>query len=437
MPVQRPNLGFWHIVNMNVGFFGIQFSFGLQQSSMSPIYQYLGADAASLPYLWLAGPVTGLVVQPLIGALSDKTTSRLGRRTPYFLLGALLCSLGLLAMPFSPSLWMAASLLWILDAANNITMEPYRAYVSDQLNAEQANTGFLIQSAFTGMAQTLAYLTPFILVSLGMHPDWVNPHHIPYMTVCAFVIGAFFSIASVLWSVRTCPERPLDAATVALIRQQPAGWKALLADIQVAFIHMPQALRQMLPMMLLQWYAMFCYWQYITLSLAQTFFADHADQAEAMRQASLINAKIGGFYNFAAMIFAFLMIPVVKKAGPRNTHALSLLLAGMGMLALPHIHDQIWLLLPMLGIGLAWASMMGNPYSMLANAVPRHQVGIYMGIFNMFIVIPMFIQILTLPLYYASWLQSSPVNVIYLAGALLVLAACATLLVSKPQHSRK
>ncbi|WP_046684705.1 MFS transporter, partial [Janthinobacterium sp. KBS0711] len=202
----RPHLSFWQIVNMNVGFFGIQFSFGLQQSSMSPIYKYLGADEASLPYLWLAGPMTGLLVQPLIGAMSDRTVTRWGRRTPYFLIGAILCSLGLLAMPFSPTLWMAASLLWILDAANNVTMEPYRAFVSDKLDKKQHSLGFLTQSAFTGLGQTLAYLTPSLLVMLGMNKDAVNGSHIPHIVIAAFLIGAVFSLASVLWTLKTTPE---------------------------------------------------------------------------------------------------------------------------------------------------------------------------------------------------------------------------------------
>ncbi|MCB1995346.1 MAG: MFS transporter, partial [Rhodoferax sp.] len=189
----KPRLSLWQILNMNVGFFGIQFSFGLQQANMSPIYAYLGADGKSLPLLWLAGPVTGLLVQPIIGALSDRTGSRHGRRTPYFLIGAILCSLGLLAMPFSPTLWFAAGLLWILDAANNITMEPYRAYVSDRLNADQHAQGFLTQSAFTGLAQTLAYLAPSILVWLGMNKDAVGDNHIPQVTIAAFMIGALLS----------------------------------------------------------------------------------------------------------------------------------------------------------------------------------------------------------------------------------------------------
>lgn len=177
-----PRLSLGQIVQMNVGFLGLQFSFGLQQSNMSPIYSYLGADEASLPLLWLAGPMTGLLVQPVIGALSDRTQSRWGRRTPYFLIGAILCSLSLLAMPYSSALWMAASLLWILDAANNVTMEPYRAYVSDRLPKDQHAQGYLVQSAFTGLAQTLSYLAPSILVWLGMNKNAVGDNHIPQIT---------------------------------------------------------------------------------------------------------------------------------------------------------------------------------------------------------------------------------------------------------------
>ena len=186
----KPRLSFTQVLNMNVGFFGIQYSFGLQQSNMSPIYRYLGADEATLPLLWLAGPMTGLIVQPLVGAMSDRTLSPRGRRTPYFLVGAIFCSLALLLMPFSPTLWMAASLLWILDAANNVTMEPYRAFVSDRLQPSQHPIGFLTQSAFTGLGQTLSYLTPSILVVIGMNRDAVNSRNIPYVTVGAFIIGS-------------------------------------------------------------------------------------------------------------------------------------------------------------------------------------------------------------------------------------------------------
>ena len=423
MQIRKPHLSFWQIVNMNFGFFGIQFSFGLQQSSMSPIYSYLGADEASLPYLWLAGPVTGLLVQPLIGAMSDRTTSRWGRRTPYFLIGAILCSLGLLAMPFSPTLWMAASLLWILDAANNVTMEPYRAFVSDRLDQRQHSIGFLTQSAFTGLGQTLAYLTPSILVYFGMNKNAVNENHIPHIVIAAFLIGAVVSLGSVLWTLKTTPELPMSAEEVAAIRKQPQGAMATLAEIYAALRDMPSTMKQLAWMKLFQWYAMFCYWQYIMLCLAKTIFASNDPSSEGFRDAGLLNGQLGAFYNFIAFIAAFALVPFAKRLGPKIVHSTCLVLAGVGMLWIPEIQHKQWLWLPMLGIGLAWASIMGNPYIMLAGSIPAERTGVYMGIFNMFIVIPMIIQIFTLPLFYRSLLGGNPENVIRLAGVLLLFAA--------------
>lgn len=427
MAFPKPHLRFWQIVNMNVGFFGIQFSFGLQQSSMSPIYKYLGADEASLPYLWLAGPVTGLLVQPIIGAMSDRTVTRWGRRTPYFLIGAILCSIGLLFMPFSPTLWMAASLLWILDAANNVTMEPYRAFVSDKLAPRQHSLGFLTQSAFTGLGQTLAYLTPSLLVLFGMNKDAVNGNHIPHIVIAAFIIGAFFSLTTVLWTIRSTPEHPLDPAEVAAIRARPRGWRHTLGDIGSAIREMPPTMRQLALVMLFQWYAMFCYWQYISLSIASTIFGTTDPATEGFRDAGLLNGQVGAFYNFIAFGAAFALVPFTRRYGPKVMHSICLALAGAGMLAIPAIHGQALLFIPMVGIGLAWASIMGNPYIMLAGSIPPERTGLYMGIFNMFIVIPMIIQIFTLPLYYRSWLGGQPENVIMLAGALMLCAALAVL----------
>ena len=423
MQIKKPHLSFWQIVNMNFGFFGIQFSFGLQQSSMSPIYSYLGADEASLPYLWLAGPVTGLLVQPIVGAMSDRTTSRWGRRTPYFLIGAILCSLGLLAMPFSPTLWMAASLLWILDAANNVTMEPYRAYVSDRLDKSQHSIGFLTQSAFTGLGQTLAYLTPSILVFAGMNKNAVNSSNIPHIVIAAFLIGAVFSLGSVLWTLKTTPELPMTEEEVAVIRSQPHGFQHTLGEIFSAIKDMPTTMKQLAWMKLFQWYAMFCYWQYIMLCLAKTIFATNDPASEGFRDAGLLNGQLGAFYNFIAFIAAFALVPFAKRLGPKIVHSVCLVLAGIGMLLIPEIQNKQWLWLPMLGIGLAWASIMGNPYIMLAGSIPKERTGVYMGIFNMFIVIPMIIQIFTLPLFYRSLLGGNPENVIRLAGILLLFAA--------------
>ncbi|QBI03469.1 MFS transporter [Pseudoduganella albidiflava] len=424
----QPHLSFRQIVNMNVGFFGIQFSFGLQQSSMSPIYKYLGADEATLPLLWLAGPVTGLLVQPLVGAMSDRTVTRWGRRTPYFLVGAILCSLGLLFMPFSATLWMAASLLWILDAANNVTMEPYRAFVSDKLAPPQHSLGFLTQSAFTGLGQTLAYLTPSLLVLLGMDKDATNGSHIPQVVVAAFLIGAFMSITSVLWSIRTTPELPPDAAELARLRAAGRpGIRAVLADIGQAMREMPPTMRQLAFVKLFQWYAMFCYWQYIMLSLSQTMYGTTDPASQGFRDAGLLNGQVGAFYNFIAFLAAFALVPFTRRFGAKRMHAACVAVAGACMLSIPMIREPALLFIPMVGIGLAWASMMGNPYVMLAGCIPPARTGVYMGIFNMFIVIPMIIQIFTLPLYYRGLLGGNPENVIRLAGVLMLCAAVAVL----------
>ena len=426
---KRAQLSFAQIVNMNIGFFGIQYSFGLQQSNMSPIYKYLGADEASLPLLWLAGPMTGLLVQPLIGAMSDRTLSPRGRRTPYFLVGAILCSIALLWMPFSPALWMAAGLLWLLDAGNNVTMEPYRAFVSDRLDESQHSIGFLTQSAFTGLGQTLSYLTPSVLVFIGVNRDKVNAHGIPYITVGAFIIGSFLSITSILWTVRTTKELPLTTEERLRIEAMPRGFASTLREVADAIRQMPLTMKQLALMKLFQWYAMFCYWQYIVLSLAATMFKTHDAATPAFREASLINGQIGGFYNFIAFIAAFAMVPFVRRLGPKWMHAICLTLAGIAMLSIPSISNRAYLFIPMIGVGLAWASIMANPYVMLAGCIPQERVGVYMGIFNMFIVIPMMIQIFTLPLIYRPWLGGNPENVIRLAGALLICAAGAVMLV--------
>jgi len=431
LSMDKPRLSIAQIVNMNVGFLGIQFSFGLQQANMSPIYQMLGAEGKDLPYLWLAGPITGLLVQPVIGAMSDRTTHRLGRRTPYFLIGALICSLGLLAMPFSPALWFAAGLLWILDAANNVTMEPYRAYVSDRLREEQHASGFLTQASFTGLAQTLAYLTPSLLVAVGMNKDALGANGIPVVTTLAFLIGALLSFATVWWSVRRVPELPLAAAEIERLRALPRGLGPALAEIGAALRDMPSTMRRLWWMALFQWYGMMCYWIYIVPTLAATVFGTDDSHSPGFRDAALLNGQVGGFYNAVAFVAAFAMVPFTRRFGAKWVHAFALACAAAGMWALPGIHDKALLLMPMLGIGLAWGSIMGNPYVLLAGSIPPERAGVYMGIFNMFIVIPMLIQAVTLPLVYDGLLGGRPENVIRLAGLLLAVAAVCVLRVPK------
>lgn len=427
----KPHLSLGRIIQMNLGFLGLQFSFGLQQSNMGPIYSYLGADEAVMPLLWLAGPMTGLIVQPIIGALSDRTTSRLGRRTPYFLIGAVLCSLCLFAMPYSRELWIAASLLWILDAANNVTMEPYRAYVSDRLDASQRPLGFLTQSAFTGLAQTLSYLSPSLLVWWGFDADALDPSGIPVVTRIAFVVGAVLSLSTILWSVLRVPELPLSAEEVAAIRAEPMSVRTTLSDLRTAIVEMPLPMRQLALAMLFQWYAMFCYWQYIAFALARSLFDTSDPASSGFRHAVLLNGQIGGFYNFVAFIAAFAMVPLARRIGAKPIHAASLAASGIAMIALPFTPYGL-LLLPMVGIGIGWASMMGNTYVILADSIPSQRTGIYMGILNMFIVIPMMIESLTMPLLYRPLLGGDPRHVLMLAGVMMAIGAVATLAIRVP-----
>jgi maltose/moltooligosaccharide transporter len=429
----KPHLSFSQILNMNFGFFGIQYSFGLQQANMSPIYAYLGADEASLPLLWLAGPMTGLIVQPIIGAMSDKTVTRWGRRTPYFLIGAIICSICLLFMPYSSALWMAASILWILDAANNVTMEPYRAFVSDKLPEQQHGLGFLTQSAFTGLAQTLAYLTPTILVWIGMNKDSVNASNIPQITVVAFLIGAVCSIGTIGWTLATTKEIPLTADEIARIKAQPSGVGAVFKEIVEAIKDMPTTMKQLALMKLFQWYALFCYWQYITHAVARNVFNTSDPASSGFRDAGLLTGQMGAFYNFIAFVAAFAMVPLVRRLGPKIVHSMCLMAAGVGLLMLPMFKDSSLMFIPMIGMGLAWGSIMGNPYVMLAGSIPAHRTGVYMGIFNMFIVIPMMIQIFTISMFYKPLLGGNPINAVRLAGALLICAAVVTLFVKVRQ----
>ncbi len=416
-------LTFSQVLNMNFGFFGLQYSFGLQQANMSPIYSYLGAEESSLPLLWLAGPMTGLIVQPIIGAMSDRTITRWGRRRPYFLVGAIFCSLSLLAMPFSSTVWMAASILWILDAANNITQEPYRAFVSDKLDKSQHSIGFLTQSAFTGLGQTLSYLTPFLLINFLAISESDKIGRLPSTTLIAFLVGAVVSIGSIMWTLFTTKEIPLTEEEKAEIRKKPGGLGATFSEIGEAIREMPLTMRQMAPMMLFSWYAMFIYWQYIAKCLSKSLY-DTVDAASPFfRKAELLVGPLGAFYNGIAFVSAFVMARLASKYGPKPLHGIALFLAGAGMLAIPSIEDQNMLFIPMIGIGICWGSMMGNPYIMLAASIPPVRTGVYMGIFNMFIVIPMLLETFTLPMYYESWLGNNPVNAMRLAGALMILAA--------------
>ncbi|KHK93316.1 MFS transporter [Novosphingobium malaysiense] len=425
----KPRLSLLRIIEMNIGFFGLQFSFGLQQANMGPIYGFLGANEATMPLLWLAGPVTGLVIQPVVGAMSDRTMSRFGRRTPYFLIGAVICSLCLFAMPYSSAVWMAAGLLWLLDAGNNITMEPYRAYVADRLAPAQHATGFLTQSAFTGFAQTLSYLAPTLLTAV-IDREVLEANGVPTVVRLAFVIGAVLSISTILYSVLRVPELPLSDRERARIAGNPLTPSATLREIGSAMMEMPRPMRQLALAMLCQWYAMFVYWQYIAFALSRSLYGTADTASSQFRDAALTAQQLGALYNAVAFVAALALIPLVRRLGARRVHAACLTASGAAMLTIS-IAGSLALLLPvMVGIGLGWAGMMGNTYVMLADSVPPARTGIYMGVFNIFIVVPMLIETVTMPLLYQPLLAGDPRNALILAGLLMLLGAVATLFVA-------
>jgi maltose/moltooligosaccharide transporter len=381
--------------------------------------------------------MTGLLVQPIIGAMSDKTWHpRWGRRKPYFLVGAIMCSLALFAFPFSKALWMAVGLLWILDAGNNTAMEPYRAFIADKLPPHQRAMGFLTQSFFTGLGITLANLSLFVFQKLisGETVTSDGRSGIPYWVFGSFFVGAVCSIGTVLWSTAKTPEIPPSQAELASLKADKGGFLSPFREIFSAIRDMPPLLWQLALVYLFQWYAMFCYWQYVSHSIASSVWntsasADPGRYQEAVGWTGLVN----GFYNIVTFLSAFALVGLARRYSAKRVHAASLLMASLSLYLLSGISDKYLLFLPMVGFGIAWASMMGVPYIMVVNAIPKERYGVYMGIVNMMIVIPMIIQTLTFGKIYEHVLGAEPGNVMYFASALLFLASLATLRMRVPE----
>ncbi len=433
MSLKKPSLSFSQIINMNVGFFGIQYSFGLQQSAVNPIYDFLGASPDEIPLLNLAGPVTGLLIQPFIGALSDSTWHpRWGRRKPFFFIGALLCSICLLLYPFSSSLWMAAGLLWILDAGNNTAMEPYRAFVADKLNEEQQPTGFQMQSFFTGFGQTLANLSLFIFPLIfigktGSLPTWVY---------ASFFLGAVCSIGSIWWSMRTTSEIEPTAEELAQIRAKKVSVGESIAEIFHAIGEMPKVMWQLALVYLFQWYALFCYWQNSSKSIALSVWnATPKDNPELYEKAVSWTGLVNGWYNIVTFLSALALAGFAKKYGAKSVHMTCLLLAAAGFFAFPNIENKNLLFFAISGFGIGWASMMGIPYLLVVSDIPKERYGVYMGIINMMIVIPMILQNISFGYILKHFLDNDPRNAITFAGALLAIAALATAFI-KPSPTK-
>ncbi len=428
--MSKPKLSFLQIINMNVGFFGIQYSFGLQQSAVNPIYDFLGAKPDEIPWLNLAGPMTGLLVQPIIGALSDKTWHpKFGRRKPYFFIGAVMCSLALFLFPFSSELWMAAGLLWILDAGNNTAMEPYRAFIADKLNSEQQPTGFLAQSFFTGLGQTLAnfslFIFPMVIVGYtGKLPTWV---------FASFMLGSVCSIGTVWWSMKTTPEIPPTEEELKEIKSKPLNILTPFVEVISAIKDMPKVMWQLALVYLFQWYALFCYWQNSSKSIAQSVFHTTTENKELYGQAVALAGSVNGWYNIITFASAFALVGFAKKYSAKWVHFICLVIAGIGFMTFPFIENKILLYVAISGFGIGWASMMGVPYLLVVSQIPKERYGVYMGIINMLIVLPMLLQTVTFGYIMKNFLGNDSGKAILFAGVLLLVAALATLRIKDSQ----
>ncbi|HYO63378.1 MAG TPA: MFS transporter [Pyrinomonadaceae bacterium] len=418
----KPRLSFGQIWNMSFGFLGIQFGWGLQLANMSGIYTYLGANADDIPILWLAGPVTGLLVQPIVGAMSDRTWNRLGRRRPYFLVGAVLASIALFFMPDSPALWIAASLLWILDASINVSMEPFRAFVADKLPPEQRTAGFVMQSFFIGIGASLANALPYLFRRLGV--EGTTASGIPLTVQYSFKIGAAAFLLAVLWTVFTSKEYPPEDMEEFMRRKrEERGLGAGLREIFGAVREMPATMKQLAVVQTFTWLGLFCMWMFFGLTTSYHVFGatDERDPRFALGQ------EWGGIcfmvYSLVTFAVAFALPKLAAATTRKTVHAAALVCGGIGLLSVYFIQDRYVLLLTMVGVGIAWASILSMPYAILSGSLPAARMGLYMGVFNFFIVIPEIVASLTFKPLVRNVFGNDPLYVVMLGGFALLTAA--------------
>ncbi|MGA0546623.1 MFS transporter [Brevundimonas sp. VNH65] len=493
----RPRLSPLAIWNMCVGFFGIQIGFGLQNANTSRIFQTLGAEVDSLAILWIAAPLTGLLVQPIIGHFSDNTWTPLGRRRPYFLVGAILTTLALIAMPNSPSLWFAAAMLWIMDASINITMEPFRAFVGDNLPEEQRTTGYAMQSFFIGAGAVFASCLPWLLSNVFNVASTAADGVVPLSVKIAFYVGAFGMFTAVLWTVLTTREySPEQIAAFERARattpeddapEPPArsvrGWMGsglvcaalgvlglvliglfdlekellVLAGFFVGFgllmiavgmmqgrglsnaateilndiFRMPETMRGLAVVQFFSWFALFAMWIYTTSAVTAVHYGATDTTSTAYAAGADWVGVLFGVYNGVAALAAFALPPLAKRIGKRATHALMLVLGALGLFGIFMIREPGLLWLPMIGVGFAWASIVSMPYAILAGAVPDRKMGVYMGVFNIFIVVPQLLAATVLGLILKSLFDGQAIWALVLGAVSFVLAAMAALRVKE------
>lgn len=386
----KHHLTFGQILNMSFGFFGIQFGFALQNANVSRIFQTLGADIDKIGFLWIAAPLTGLLVQPIIGYLSDRTWhKRWGRRRPFFFLGSVLASVALFLMPQSTMLWMAAVLLWILDASINISMEPFRAFVGDKLTSAQRTTGFATQTFFIGLGAVIASLLPYIFTNAFHISNTAPAGQIGDSVKYSFYIGAVVFFFSVLWTVLTSDEAPPENIEEwKKEKMESKGFGTAISEITKGIFSMPKTMAQLAVVQFFTWVGFYCMWLYTTASVAQNAYGTVDTTSKAFQDAGDWVGVMFMVYSAVSAITAFLLPMLAKRIGRKYTHMICLIIGGLGLISIIFIKSPMMLLVPMIAVGLGWASTLTMPYSILAGALPRAKMGFYMGVFNFFIVIP-------------------------------------------------
>ncbi|MEM8642564.1 MAG: MFS transporter [Cyanobacteria bacterium P01_G01_bin.54] len=426
-----PARNFWHIWNMSFGFLGVQMGWTLQMANMSAIYEYLGANPEQIPILWLAAPMSGLVAQPVIGYFSDRTWTPIGRRKPYILAGAILSSLALVAMPNVSSLWMAAGLLWILDTSINLTTEPFRAFLADNSDGRTRHRAFTMQAFFIGVGAVFAACLPWLLGHFCPPP---GPQEIPLAVKLSFYIGAVLFGTAVGWTVWQAPHR--DEQAVRATMPGPVGdattwygelWQTLLAT--------PERMRQLLGVQFSTWLGMFCVFLYLPPAIAHQVFGAVAESDPVYTQGIAWAGICIGVYNVACLLTSFFLLPrLTRRVGRRNSYALCLVCGGLSLIALLWIRNPHWILLLMLGFGVAWAGILSLPYSLVSEVLPEQHTGIYMGLFNAGIVIPQILAALSLGWIMRHWLGSVHLLVVVLGGVFFLGGAIAVQIVEDQER---
>jgi len=435
----KPKLSFFQILSMSMGFMGIQFGFALQNSSASRILQTFGADMEHLSWFWLAAPLTGLIIQPIIGHYSDKTWTRLGRRRPFFLAGALLASIALILMPnagafahYLPPMFIGAGFLLMMDASFNVAMEPFRALVGDMLPADQTTLGFSVQTFLIGVGAVVGSWLPYVLAEwFGIAKVSVDGG-VPDNVVFSFYVGSVVMLITILWTVFTTREySPTEMHCFGMEEPHPDAAPARFTDIFRDIRHMPSTMKQLSIVQFFSWIALFGMWVFTVPAIAQHVYGVPVGDTTSVDYQNAGNwvGIIFGVYNFVAMIYALLLPAIAKKTGRKTTHSISLVAGAIGLISIYFITDPHWLILSMVGVGIAWGSILAMPYAILAPSLPAAKMGVYMGIFNIFITLPQIVNGIFGGPIVKRIFDSQAVYALLMSGVFLLIAAVSVMFV--------